>query len=457
MNTNILFITVDDMNYDSIGLYNEKSITPNIDKLLKEGLFFKHAHVNVSVCQPSRQCIMTGKYPHNNGSHGFSPISHSVNTLQELLLEKGYINGIISKVGHLAPIHKYCWDYIKEFNNKKYYWGRKPEYYYQCSKEFFDRVKNQEQPFFLMVNSNDPHRPFAGSQQELDKFGVNTEASRTWESEEVEVPGFLPDIPDVRKEIAQYCTSVHRADQSIGCVLQALDESGFADNTIVMFLSDNGMAFPFAKTNCYLNSTKTPLIIKWPNIIEPESVDEDNIVTGVDIMPTILDIMDIPYNEKDYDGRSFMNVLLGKNDERKRDKAFTLFNANFKRMNFEMRSVLTKKYGYIFNEWSDGESRFFNESMSGLTFKAMEREGQNNPDVDQRVKMFLYREKEEFYNFENDPNGLVNLINDETYKNIIDEYKNFLYEDMKRSNDPRLKAFESMCIAGNSTPSKGRI
>lgn len=444
MKANILFITVDDMNYNSIGLYNENSVTPNIDRLMKEGKHFTNAHVNVSVCQPSRQCIMTGKYPHNNGSHGFTSISWSVETLQEILSNNGYLNGIVSKVGHLVPIHKYCWDYIKELNNKRFKWGRVPQDYYKYSKEFFDIAKNETMPFFLMVNSNDPHRPFAGSKQELDKFGMNTEVSKQYDEEEIEVPGFLPDIPDVRKEIAQYYTSVHRADQSVGMILKALEDSGFADNTIVMFLSDNGMAFPFAKTNCYLNSTKTPFIIRWPNTIEPDSTDNENFVTGVDIMPTILDLLNIQHNKDEYDGKSFLNLLLNKKDKSSRDKAFTLFNANAKKMDFEMRCVQTKKYGYIFNDWSDGETKFFNESMTGLTFNAMVKEGQKNSQVDQRVNMFLHREKEEFYDFENDPNALVNLIDNKEYKDLVDKHKKYLFEDMKRSNDPKLKEFENI-------------
>jgi len=78
------------------------------------------------------------------------------------------------------------------------------------------------------------------------------------------VPGFLPDIPDVRKEIAQYYCSVRRCDDTVGAVMRALRESGNAKNTLVMFLSDNGMALPFSKTNCYLHSTRTPWIASWP-------------------------------------------------------------------------------------------------------------------------------------------------------------------------------------------------
>src|SRR5208337_4743617 len=78
---------------------------------------------------------------------------------------------------------------------------------------------------------------------------------RIYKAEEIRVPGFLPDLPDVRSEIAQYASSCHRCDETLGGVLRALKESGMDDNTVIFFLSDNGMSFPFAKANCYLTSS----------------------------------------------------------------------------------------------------------------------------------------------------------------------------------------------------------
>ena len=107
-------------------------------------------------------------------------------------------------------------------------------------------------PFFLMANSHDPHRPFYGNDKaewydELDPPA--RPPSRTFEPDEVVIPGFLPDLPEVRLEIAEYYNSVRRCDDTVGRLLDVLDEAGVAENTLVMFLSDNGMAFPFAKTN----------------------------------------------------------------------------------------------------------------------------------------------------------------------------------------------------------------
>lgn len=437
---NIVMITVDDMNYNSIGKYMEESITPNIDSLMARGMSFERAHVNVSVCQPSRQCIMTGKLPHNNGSYGFSPISFQVTTLPEILSGEGYYNGILSKVGHLAPIHKYCWDYIKEFQVPRYQWGRNPEDYYRCTETFLHQAKEEARPFFLMVNSNDPHRPFAGSQQEWKKYGTHVEIPKVFDSQEIKVPGFLPDLPDVRKEVAQYYGSVHRADKSLGRVMDALQEAGQLENTIVLFLSDNGMAFPFAKTNCYLNSTKTPLAIVWPNRISSGAVDRDHFISGIDLMPTLLELLELPI-PNDLDGASFSSLLTEGVAMPEREHAYTLFNANFKKTSYEMRGVQTKRFGYIFNDWHDGEKEFFNESMSGLTFNAMKEAGKENADLKERVNFFLYRRDEEFYNFEEDPEGLHNLIDDPAYKEEIDRHRALIGSEMERTRDPILPSF----------------
>ena len=97
MATNVLLILADDMNYNTIGCFGcpVDNISPNLDKLASEGIRFDNAHVSIAVCQPSRQCIMTGLYPHHNGALGFDPIREDVTTLTEVLRSHGYYNGII--------------------------------------------------------------------------------------------------------------------------------------------------------------------------------------------------------------------------------------------------------------------------------------------------------------------------------------------------------------------------
>ncbi|MEE8305659.1 MAG: sulfatase-like hydrolase/transferase, partial [Gammaproteobacteria bacterium] len=285
---NILLITADDMNYNSVGIYGcgIPLITPNIDRLASQGMRFTHSHVTIAVCQPCRSALMTGRYPHRNGAEGFEPIDMEVPTLQEQLHSAGYINGIMGKNSHLAPREKFCWDYY--IAGSELGRGRDPALYYQHARQFFEDAKSEGKLFYLMANAQDPHRPFAGSQQEFNKWNEHMPYDRQISLDEAEVPGFLPELPDVRQEISEYFTSVHRCDEVAGAVLRALKDTGFEDNTLVMFLSDHGMPLPFAKTNCYLNSTKTPWIVRWPGMVRPDAVDSGHFISGIDYMPTML-------------------------------------------------------------------------------------------------------------------------------------------------------------------------
>ena len=437
---NFLFVTADDMNYDSPGCYGSTTpdITPNIDSLAGESVAFTNAHVTIAVCMPSREVLMTGRYPYRNGGEGFEPIRRSVPTLQEQLHEAGYLNGILGKETHLAPVEKFCWDFLIPAHQLGR--GRHPQLYYRYCDEFFQRARKEGRPFFLMANSHDPHRPFAGSDQERGKWGDDRPAfERAVEPEEVEVPGFLPDIPEVRREIAEYYTSVHRCDETVGMVLQALDDNGLSDDTMVMFISDNGMAFPFAKTNCYLNSTKTPWLVRWPGQVRKGRADRINMISAVDYMPTILDAAGLPPVDG-LDGQSLIPLLRGEAQEGRR-LVFTEFHETAANRRYPMRCVQSIRFGYIVNFWSDGATIFLNESQSGRTFKAMLEAAKEDGSVESRVGLFQYRVPEEFYDFERDPNGLHNLIDDPTYEEEIDGFRKALLSKMEATADPGLNAF----------------
>lgn len=438
---NVILITADDMNWDSLGVTgcSIPNITPNLDQLAKEGTRFLHGHVTIAVCQPCRSVLMTGRYPHRNGALGFQPISRDVPTLQESLRKAGYFNAILAKVPHLAPQPKFCWDAVVQAGQLGV--GRNPELYYQHTKKILEQAEEAKKPFFIMANSQDPHRPFAGSQQEKQRKNRRNskfpEASRTFKPSEVPVPGFLPDIPKVRKEISEYYASVHRADAIVGAVLKALKESGQDKNTIVMFISDHGMALPFAKTNCYLHSTRTPWIVRWTGKVKADVVDKEHFISGIDFMPTILDALNLPKVEG-MDGRSFVPVLEGRK-EQGRENVYTVFHRTAGRKDYEMRSVINKKFGYIFNGWADGKTIFRNESQAGLTMKAMRAAAMNDPKIAARVKLFLYRVPEELYDYENDPDARHNLIGDPKYKKVVEEMRS----RMKALKDPLLPTFES--------------
>lgn len=436
---NVLLITVDDMGYNTPGYIGNKTpnITPHIDRLAAEGLWIKNAHVTAAICQPSRQCLMTGRYPHNSGAPGFDPIRDDVVTLQEQLRAAGYLNGILGKVSHLAPQEKFCWDYVKDQSDLGA--GRDPDLYHQHTSAFLAQARAAEKPFFLMANSHDPHRPFAGNDDRLRNRATYPPPDRIYRPDEADLPGFLPDIPAVRLEASEYYGSARRADQTIGEVLRALDESGLADDTLVMFLSDNGMAFPFAKANCYLAGTRTPWLVRWPGRVKPGSIDDQHVIGGIDYMATILEAIGIE-PPPGMDGRSFLSILEGRK-QTGRESTMTVINTLHSRRRYPMRAIQTRENVYIYNAWSDGETRYRNESMSGRTWRAMQAAAGDDAEIAARSKLFEFRQEDELYDIIADPSGLKDLSNEPEYGDLLAELRARLERAMAASQDPLLEGF----------------
>ena len=436
---NVLFITADDMNHDTPGFTGGpvSGVTPHLDQLAAEGMWFARAHVTVAVCQPSRECLMTGRYPHHNGATGFYPVREDVPTLAELLKSAGYYIGILGKEIHLQPAAKFPWDFVRTEGELAR--GRDPAKYHQFTKEFIQQAKDSGKPFFLMANSHDPHRPFAGSENE-GKLPY-PQPDRIFTPEEIVVPSFLPDLPEVRKELAQYYSSARRCDQSLGEVLHALKDSGLEESTLVMFVSDNGIAMPFAKSNCYFTSTRTPWLVRWPGKVKPGRVDREDFISGIDFMPTVLEAAGLPL-PAGMDGRSLMPLLAGETQSG-RDHVFTCYNEAYGNKAYPMRCMQDKRFGYIFNAWADGKVRYNTEAMSGLTFKAMQNESARSSDVAARVEVLVHRTPEELYDYSIDPGALHNLIDDPAHRTRVEEMRQAMLKWMDQTQDPLLPRYRA--------------
>lgn len=438
---NVLLITADDLNWNSVGAYGcpVEDITPNIDRLAAEGMRFERGHVTCAVCMPSRHVLATGLYPHNNGVEGFQGkrLKPGTVTVMELLAGAGYRTGIIGKLGHSSAGYEQRWDYKLDMEDLDR--GRSAELYGQRTAEFLAGCGDE--PFYFMANSHDPHRPFYGSPQEAGQWPTPTPApSRVYARDEVNIPGFLPELEEVRLEMGEYYSSVRRCDDTVGAILAALEASGRADETLVLFLSDNGMALPFAKTNCYLNSTKTPWIMRLPGVTEAGAVDDQHFVSGIDWLPTVAELCGVTVGRR-VDGRSLLTLLRG-DDQDGRDRVFTEFNETSGTRSFPMRCVQDGRFGYIFNAWSDGVRAFQNESMSGRTWSAMRKAGRTDRAIAARVELFEHRVREELYDFSEDPDALRNLIDDPRYAGEADRLRQQLARHLRDSDDWALEMFK---------------
>ena len=442
---NILLFTADDLDKLSLGCYGSEvdNITPNIDQLAEQGLRFNHAYVNNSICAPSRGILATGLYGHNSGVMGFMKMApqNQHPLIMEILKEHGYQVGVLSKVAHSTPKEAFQWDFVREQSELGY--GRNPELYYQGTREFLESAKKSKMPFYLMVNSDDPHRPFFVPGQELEK-GMK-EPSRIYHPDDIPIPGFLPDLPGVRKEVSYYYNSVKRLDDTFGKVMQALEESGFKDNTLVIFMSDNGMAVPFAKCDNYFASSRTPWIVRWPGVVEEGSINDINLISEVDFYPTILDAAGIK-TKTNYNGVSRLFLYKGKSVE-KENYVFTQIDNKHSGQKMPkrsdacpMRGIQDRDFLYIFNAWSYSDAIYYNNN-EGLTMQAMQQAATNDVSIAKRVQSFRIRPVEEFYDLRNDPNCLKNIIDDSNDQVVLDDMRIALEGWMKEMNDPLLSVF----------------
>ena len=443
---NILIITTDDMSCDSVGVYGSKlkDITPNMDRLAAQSLRFNHAFVQVGNCMPSRNVMFSGRYPHNNRVEGFYEVRDpGYPVMSDLMKAGGYFTGIRGKVSHSTPYSPYPgWDIIlDQLPDGTTAHPKNVQSYYLSTQHGISSARKAGKPFCLNLNISDPHKPFwnEDGQPEVNK------PSRVYTAAEVPVPGFLFDDPAVRAELALYYSSVRRGDDALGAILRALKESGEDERTAIIFLSDHGMPLPFAKTQLYFHSTRTPWMVRWPGITKAGAVDDRHLVSGVDLLPTLLDMAGLPH-PKGLDGRSFAPVLRGETQDG-RDFVVTEYNENSGGNRHPMRSIVTRDFAYIFNPWSNGERVMATATKGTATYRRMQVLAKTDAKVAERLTLFDRRVPEELYNYSVDADALKNLIAVDEFKPQREELTRKLEAWMVQTKDPMREVFRGRADA----------
>ncbi|MFR9506109.1 MAG: sulfatase, partial [Rikenellaceae bacterium] len=317
---NIILFVTDDHGRDALGCYGNSVVsTPNLDRLASEGVRFENAYCTSASSAASRSVLLTGQYGHAIGAYGHVHDYHhfstydTVRSLPVMLSQGGYYTARVGKY-HVAPETVYHFD--KTYNAN----ARNTVEMAEVSSEIF----NSESPFFLYFCTDDPHRSgftkSADDWRSPNRFGNRNEGYEgvetiTFDYRDVVVPEFLPDNEETRREIAEYYQSIARVDQGFGRLMQHLEESGKADNTIVIYISDNGMAFPGAKTTTYEAGIKLPCIIKDPTLGDGSKGSlNHSMISWVDMTPTILDMAGVEVDTQ-FQGRSFRDVIASEDTE----------------------------------------------------------------------------------------------------------------------------------------------
>jgi N-sulfoglucosamine sulfohydrolase len=436
---NIILFVADDHGTDAIGAYGNKVIkTPNLDRLATQGVRFNNAYCTTASCAASRSVILTGLYGHATGSYGHVHDYHHFSTydivksLPVLLENEGYTTARIGKY-HVAPESVYHFGKVLKAN---------PRSTVAMAEECKD-VLASENPFFLYFCTDDPHRAAStnpGQWNAPNSFGNTLDGypgveTVTYNPDEVVVPAFLPDTKEGREEIAQYYQSVSRIDQGFGRLMQMLEESGKADNTIVIYISDNGMAFPGAKTTLYEPGMKLPCIIRDP-FSKLKNTTSNAMISWVDLTPTILDMAQVEIKENSLHGRSFKEVLNVK-EPQGWDQIYASHTFHEITMYYPMRVVRDKNFKLIRNIAWRLEYPFASDLWAASTWQEVHR-GQKEFYGNRKVKDYLYRPEFELFNLEKDPGEIVNLANDPAYREVLDTMIKKMKDFQIKTKDPWL-------------------
>lgn len=426
---NLLLITADDLNADSPGwMGHPTSETPRLDVLAAASHRFVHAHVTAPICQPSRAALMTGRVPHRNGALGFDPVADDVPTLVEVLRAAGWFTAALNKLEHMQPRRKLPWDFARGGT------GRQPDAVRRGVARALAAARRAGQPFFLNVNLEDPHRPWRRAPAH-PAAALRTRAAP--------VPGFLEDLPRVRRDLGRYLASVARLDASLGAVLDVLDRAGHGGDTIVVLLSDNGMSAPFAKATVYRHGTWSPVLLRYPGM--PPPATHDAMVSSVDLMPTLLDLAGVP-PPPGLDGRSWVPLLRGE-PQPERDAVVTHVNTVRSGAPFPQRCIRTRTSALLFHAWADGRTRFRGEPTRGGSFRALARAARSDEAVAARLAQYEYGAPLAFYDLARDPGERANLIDAPARRADIETLQARLLAHMERTGDPQTGAFRTAVAA----------
>ncbi|NND97349.1 MAG: sulfatase-like hydrolase/transferase, partial [Pirellulaceae bacterium] len=279
-----------------------------------------------------------------------------------------------------------------------------------------------KQPFCLFACSNEPHSPW-------DKG----DASR-YPPESIKLPPYIVDTPVVRETFSRYLAEITYYDQQVGQILELLDKHGQADNTLVMVVSEQGNAFPFAKWTCYGHGLQSAMIVRWPGQVAAGS-RSDAMVEYTDVVPTFVQVAGGTPSDH-LDGESFVDVLVGKSDKH---KSFVFGEMTTRGIIngsdvYAIRTVRDERYRLIWNLHHD--RKFTNACTKADYFQSMVAKADaGDANAKRWVDRYHYRPEFELFDCQSDPLELNNLAADANHAETISRLKGRLTNWMESQGD----------------------
>lgn len=403
---NLLIITWHDLG-NWLGCYGQPDIqSPHADTLGQQGARFTGCYSTAPVCCPSRASMFTGLFPHATGvlgqiNRGFD-MDRRLRTLPQTLQDAGYATYVIGNNHASQDAEWLGFDYTEDASDEE-----KP----RLAREIFETHRSaRKSPFFVHIPTHHVHRPFG------DEYDAAHAAHLT-------VPPFIPDAAGSRVDLASFHVYIRRSDLVLGQILAALDETGHADNTLVVFTTDHGAGFPRAKHTLYDQGLTIALLMRWPGVIPPNS-RFDTLISNTDVFPTIMALIGredlIP---ADIAGVRFDRLFDGGPHA---ERAEIIAEHTYSAMYYPQRAIRTRTHKYILN-FAPGTPIIMAPGAIHRFGKRLIEEWYSAP-----------MPAEELYDVASDPDEFSNLATDPRYGLIRRELQRRLITTLQRSGDPLL-------------------
>jgi N-sulfoglucosamine sulfohydrolase len=423
---NVVWISCEDVG-PIMGAYGVDQIkTPNIDKLAAEGVRYSNAYSTVGVCAPSRFSIITSMYPARLGAHNMRTGDLNNYKTPENLALKTTTNKV-DKAGR--PIPEY--EVVTPENVKPFTQYLRAEGYYcindnKCDYQFnapftawdhtlgsnlFDKIPDN-QPFFYVKNSYTTHE---------SRIWLRKDKPLTVFPDEVIVPDYYPDIPEVRNDLAIKYSNIEALDKEVGQLLKDLEAKNLLENTIIFFWSDHGGNLLRQKRAVGNSGLHVPLIIRYPNKYKAGDV-EDALVSLMDLGPTVMSLLDIK-PPKHTDGQAFA----GRYKKEPRDYIFGSADRFDESIDMQ-RSVLDGRFVYIKNFITELPLIFRNKYREKVPMNKKLIDMDINGELSGAAAYIFMKTKpvEELYDLQTDPDEVHNLALNPTYRSKLMELRTAL-------------------------------
>lgn len=400
---NIILLIGDDMSPD-FGCYGGGARTPNIDRLAAGGIRFENAYVTASSCSPSRNSIITGRYPHNTGAPELHmPLPEGQLLFPEALKDAGYYCVQAGK-WHMG-------DYAKQVFHDVFDvpYSADPSGAMQWIRILRERPKDK--PFFMWLAAWDAHRPW-----EPDPDALPHDPNKG------ALPAGVPDTPEGRRDMAAYYDEIQRFDRHVGSVVDELKEQGVFENTLLIILADNGRPFPRNKTTLYDNGMKTPLVVHWPAGRIAAGTVSGSLISTIDIAPAVLEVAGLPV-PPEAQGVSFLPVLTNPEHQ---TRSFIFGERNWHVQRACARMVRHENHVYIRNFTQESYSFQMVDHASGSYAELLRLKAEGILSPEQAEEFSTGQPEEQLFDVAADPQQLRNLVGNPEKRAVLEHLREAL-------------------------------